>query len=148
MGDEQSRQETYRGEHQAYPCPCAVSSVCTVSSVLTTADTEAAEWAKKAQICFNECVRALQPHWVLLKRDELEACEDLQNTGLLQAVQLYKLMYGGKVLAMGITRASPLPRSVRLHVCTTLTLVTVRGLRGRQRRCRSWCRSRTRCSSG
>ena len=119
-----------------------------MSSVLTTADTEAAEWAKKAQICFNECVRALQPHWVLLKRDELEACEDLQNTGLLQAVQLYKLMYGGKVLAMGITRASPLPRLDRLYVCTTLTWFTARGLRGRQRRCRSWCRSRTRCSSG
>ncbi|RDX44278.1 hypothetical protein OH76DRAFT_1359858 [Lentinus brumalis] len=77
MGDEQSRQTTYR---------------------------EAAEWAKKAQICFNECVRALQPHWDLLKRDELQDCEDLQNTGLLQAVQLYKLMYGGKILAMGITQ--------------------------------------------
>ncbi len=69
--------------------------------------TEAAEWAKKAQICFNECVRALQPHWDLLKREELQDCEDLQNTGLLQAVQLYKLMYGGKILAMGITRGYP-----------------------------------------
>ncbi|RPD54504.1 hypothetical protein L227DRAFT_511669 [Lentinus tigrinus ALCF2SS1-6] len=77
MGDEQSRQETYR---------------------------EAAEWAKKAQICFNECVKSLQPHWELLKRDELQDYEDLENTGLLQAVQLYKLMYGGKVLAMGITQ--------------------------------------------
>ncbi len=74
---------------------------------------EAAEWAQKAQICFNECVQSLTPHWGLLKRDELQDCEDLKQTGLLQAVQLYKLMYGGKVLQMGITRAySP---SVRPH---------------------------------
>ncbi|KAI0640312.1 hypothetical protein C8Q77DRAFT_126401 [Trametes polyzona] len=77
VGDEQSRQETYR---------------------------EAAKWAEKAQICFNECLRALQPHQDLLKRDEAEACEDLKETGLLQAVQLYNLMYGGKALAMGITQ--------------------------------------------
>ncbi|KAI8980613.1 hypothetical protein BD414DRAFT_420307 [Trametes punicea] len=77
MGDEQSRQETYR---------------------------EAAKWAEKAQICFNECLRSLQPHWELLQREELEACDDLKEAGLLQAVQLYNLMYGGKVLAMGITQ--------------------------------------------
>ncbi|KAI9069688.1 hypothetical protein FKP32DRAFT_48084 [Trametes sanguinea] len=77
MGEEQSRQETYR---------------------------EAAKWAEKAQICFNECLRSLQPHWDLLKRDELEACDDLKDAGLLQAVQLYNLMYGGKTLAMGITQ--------------------------------------------
>ncbi|KAI0370121.1 hypothetical protein BV20DRAFT_1036130 [Pilatotrama ljubarskyi] len=77
VGDEQSRQETYR---------------------------EAAKWAEKAQICFNECLRSLQPHWELLKREEVEMCEDLKETGLLQAVQLYNLMYGGKVLAMGITQ--------------------------------------------
>ncbi|CDO76915.1 hypothetical protein BN946_scf184398.g3 [Trametes cinnabarina] len=77
MGEEQSRQETYR---------------------------EAAKWAEKAQICFNECLRSLQPHWDLLKRDELEACDDLKDAGLLQALQLYNLMYGGKTLAMGITQ--------------------------------------------
>ncbi|KAI0652744.1 hypothetical protein C8Q79DRAFT_897399 [Trametes meyenii] len=77
VGDEQSRQETYR---------------------------EAAKWAEKAQICFNECIRSLQPQWDLLKRDEVEICEDLKETGLLQAVQLYNLMYGGKTLAMGITQ--------------------------------------------
>ncbi|KAI0801516.1 hypothetical protein C8Q74DRAFT_1192389 [Fomes fomentarius] len=77
VGDEQSRQETYR---------------------------EAAEWAKKAQICFDKCVAALGPHQELLKEDERQTCEDLQQLGLLQAVQLYKLMYGGKVLAMGITQ--------------------------------------------
>ncbi|KAI1786829.1 hypothetical protein LXA43DRAFT_752607 [Ganoderma leucocontextum] len=77
LGDEQSRQGTYR---------------------------EAAEWAQKAQICFNECVQALTPHWGLLKRDEIQDSEDLKETGLLQAVQLYKLMYGGKVLQMGITQ--------------------------------------------
>ena len=69
--------------------------------------TEAAEWAQKAQICFNECIQSLTPHWGLLKRDELQDGEDLKQTGLLQAVQLYKLMYGGKVLQMGITRAYP-----------------------------------------
>ncbi|KAI0658280.1 hypothetical protein C8Q70DRAFT_1054883 [Cubamyces menziesii] len=77
VGDEQSRQETYR---------------------------EAAKYAEKAQICYNECIRALQPHWDLLQREELEACEDLKEAGLLQALQLYTLMYGGKVLAMGITQ--------------------------------------------
>ncbi|OSD01130.1 hypothetical protein PYCCODRAFT_1504512 [Trametes coccinea BRFM310] len=77
MGEEQSRQETYR---------------------------EAAKWAEKAQICFNECLRSLQPHWDLLKRDELETCDDLKDAGLLQAVQLYNLMYGGKTLAMGISQ--------------------------------------------
>ncbi|EJF67450.1 hypothetical protein DICSQDRAFT_177063 [Dichomitus squalens LYAD-421 SS1] len=77
MGDEQSRQETYR---------------------------EAADWAQKAQICFNECVRSLTPHWELLKQDELQDCKDIEQTGLLQAVQLYNLMYGGKVLQMGITQ--------------------------------------------
>ncbi|KAH9884647.1 hypothetical protein C8Q73DRAFT_796163 [Cubamyces lactineus] len=77
VGDEQSRQETYR---------------------------EAAKFAEKAQICYNECIRALQPHWDLLQREELEACEDLKEAGLLQALQLYTLMYGGKVLAMGITQ--------------------------------------------
>lgn len=69
--------------------------------------TEAAKWAEKAQICFNESLRSLQQHQDLLKRDEAEACEDLKETGLLQAVQLYNLMYGGKALAMGITRTSP-----------------------------------------
>ncbi|KAI0352215.1 hypothetical protein OH77DRAFT_809461 [Trametes cingulata] len=77
VGDEQSRQETYR---------------------------EAAKWAEKAQICFNESLRSLQPHWDLLKREEVEMCEELKETGLLQAVQLYNLMYGGKILAMGITQ--------------------------------------------
>ncbi|KAH9854485.1 hypothetical protein C2E23DRAFT_858610 [Lenzites betulinus] len=77
LGDEQSRQETYQ---------------------------EAAKWAEKAQICFNECLRSLTPHRELLKRDEEEACADLTETGLLQAVQFYNLMYGGKVLAMGITQ--------------------------------------------
>ena len=73
--------------------------------LLRAAPTEAAEWAQKAQICFNECVRSLTPHWELLKQDELQDCEDIKQTGLLQAVQLYNLMYGGKVLQMGITRA-------------------------------------------
>ncbi|OJT13948.1 hypothetical protein TRAPUB_9487 [Trametes pubescens] len=77
VGDEQSRQQTYG---------------------------EAAKWAEKAQICFNESLRSLQQHQDLLKRDEAEACEDLKETGLLQAVQLYNLMYGGKALAMGITQ--------------------------------------------
>ena len=69
---------------------------------------EAAEWAKKAQICFNECVNSLGPHWALLQRDDVQTCEELQETGLLQALQLYNLMYGGKPLAMGISRACPL----------------------------------------
>lgn len=78
--------------------------------------TEAAKWAEKAQICFNESLRSLQQHQDLLKRDEAEACEDLKETGLLQAVQLYNLMYGGKALAMGITRTFPPPSFFPLAV--------------------------------
>lgn len=125
LGDEQSRQETYRGESavdQDLQLPYLISSCLPGSSLyhsvlsflisgfhLLTSNryTEAAEWAQKAQICFNECAQSLTPHWGLLKRDELQDCEDLKETGLLQAVQLYKLMYGGKVLQMGITRAYP-----------------------------------------
>ena len=102
MGDEQSRQETYRGA-----CPCSLYPTILKSSrtELTGRNTEAAEWAQKAQICFNECVNSLGPHWDLLKRDDVQTCEELQETGLLQALQLYNLMYGGKALAMGISRA-------------------------------------------
>ncbi|OBZ65183.1 hypothetical protein A0H81_14842 [Grifola frondosa] len=76
MEDEQSREEAYR---------------------------EAANWAQKSQVCFNECVRALQSQWELLKQEEVQICEELKEHGLLQAVQSYNLMYGGKTLAMGIT---------------------------------------------
>ncbi len=102
VGDEQSRQQTYGG---MFPSPPL--SLITADR-LHRACAEAAKWAEKAQICFNESLRSLQQHQDLLKRDEAEACEDLKETGLLQAVQLYNLMYGGKALAMGITRTSTL----------------------------------------
>ncbi|EMD32499.1 hypothetical protein CERSUDRAFT_99225 [Gelatoporia subvermispora B] len=76
FGDEQSREQTYK---------------------------DAASSAHKAQVCFNECLRALEPHLDLLQEDEVQACRDLQELGLLQAVRLYELMYGGKALAMGIS---------------------------------------------
>ncbi|PCH34366.1 hypothetical protein WOLCODRAFT_148426 [Wolfiporia cocos MD-104 SS10] len=77
MGDEQSKEQTYR---------------------------EAGQWAQKAQICFDECLRVLQPHVVLLRQEEVEDCEQLKRAGLLQALRLYELMYGGKALNFGITR--------------------------------------------
>ncbi|KAH9914904.1 uncharacterized protein BXZ73DRAFT_106413 [Epithele typhae] len=75
VGDEQSRQETYR---------------------------EAADWASKAQRCFDECVASLTPYAFLLSREDEKNVEELRETGLLQALQFYKLMYGGPTLAMGI----------------------------------------------
>ena len=50
----------------------------------------------------------LTVHRELLKETEAETCEELRQTGLLQALQLYNLMYGGKPLAMGISRGCPL----------------------------------------
>lgn len=79
-------------------------------------------------MCFNECLRTLHPHWDLLKRDEEQACNDLKELGLLQAVQLYNLMYGGKALAMGITRASRTSRhgvsnlALTDNVCVRVTI--------------------------
>ena len=87
------------------PAPRSPPYACADARAYTHA--EAAEWAKKAQICFNECVNSLGPHWALLQRDDVQTCEALQETGLLQALQLYNLMYGGKTLAMGISRESP-----------------------------------------
>ncbi|KAL6304846.1 hypothetical protein BKA93DRAFT_251714 [Sparassis latifolia] len=75
MADEQSKEMTYK---------------------------EAAQWAQKAQICFNECLRTLEPFKDFLG-DEAQGCDELVQTGLLQAVQLYNLNYGGKALQFGIT---------------------------------------------
>ncbi|OJT14721.1 hypothetical protein TRAPUB_8774, partial [Trametes pubescens] len=63
---------------------------------------EAATRAQEAQACYDECLNSLRPHWDLLTRPELEAYENLHNTGLLQAATLYRLMYGGPNFAMGI----------------------------------------------
>lgn len=49
----------------------------------------------------------LQPHMELLDAEQIAAAEQLREVGLLQGVRLYELMYGGKALAFGITRASP-----------------------------------------
>ncbi|KAI0632387.1 hypothetical protein C8Q77DRAFT_1272363 [Trametes polyzona] len=63
---------------------------------------EAAERAREAQLCFNECLSKLKPHWEFLSRHEVEAYENLKNTGLLQAATMAELMYGGRNLDMGI----------------------------------------------
>lgn len=65
---------------------------------------EAGSWAERAQVCFNECLRVLTPHLDVLQQTEKDAFEELQTSGLLQAIQMYKLMYGGKALNFGITR--------------------------------------------
>ncbi|KAH9942970.1 hypothetical protein B0H21DRAFT_495836 [Amylocystis lapponica] len=77
MGDEQSREATYK---------------------------EAANISQKAQVCFNEGVRALEPHMDMLQNTEAQLCQALRDVGLLQAVRMYELMYGGKALAFGITQ--------------------------------------------
>ncbi|KAI0357459.1 hypothetical protein OH77DRAFT_1399030 [Trametes cingulata] len=63
---------------------------------------EAMDRAQKAQLCFDECLNLLRPHWDLLKQHEIEAYDYLKNAGLLQAATLYKLMYRGPNFAMGI----------------------------------------------
>ncbi|KAI0779052.1 hypothetical protein BD413DRAFT_609572 [Trametes elegans] len=100
VGDEQSRQETYKGT----PAPPPRPPIVLLTHRSPAGSAEASQWASKAQICFNQCLSSLEPHIDLLKREEAEACADLQETGLLQALQLYKLMYGGRPLAMGITQ--------------------------------------------
>ncbi|KZT02073.1 uncharacterized protein LAESUDRAFT_763181 [Laetiporus sulphureus 93-53] len=77
IGDEQSKQSTYQ---------------------------EAVEWAKKAQVCLAECLRVLEPQWDLIRKDEQEDRDFLRQSGLLQAVKIYELMYGGAALKMGITQ--------------------------------------------
>lgn len=71
---------------------------------LTPPWAEAATRAQEAQACYDECLNSLRPHWDLLTRTELEAYENIHNTGLLQAATLYRLMYGGPNFAMGIKR--------------------------------------------
>ncbi|KAI0962700.1 hypothetical protein AcW1_001465 [Taiwanofungus camphoratus] len=98
LGDEQSREQTYR---------------------------EAGSWAQKAQVCFNECLRVLEPYQDLLGRDELEDCDELKRAGLLQAVRLYELMYGGKALAFGITQQVQIMLQKQTAVFERLTRLAV-----------------------
>lgn len=60
-------------------------------------------------MCLQECLKVLEPHMELLDAEQIAAAEQLREVGLLQAMRLYELMYGGKALAFGITRASTLP---------------------------------------
>ncbi|OCH90520.1 hypothetical protein OBBRIDRAFT_730604, partial [Obba rivulosa] len=98
FGDEQSREQTYK---------------------------DAASAAHKSQVCFNECLRALEAHLDLLQEEEVQACRDLQELGLLQAVRLYELMYGGKALAMGITQQSQIMLQKQDAVFARLTTFAV-----------------------
>jgi len=98
LGDEQSREQTYR---------------------------DAADSATKSQVCFNECLRALQPHLDLLKEDEVQACKELQELGMLQAVRLYELMYGGKALQMGIAQQMQIMLQKQEAVFARLTAFAV-----------------------
>lgn len=75
MADEESKQATYK---------------------------EAASWSEKAQMCFNECLKRLDAHDQTLQSDVAQDLEELKQVGLLQAVQLYNLNYGGKALQFGI----------------------------------------------
>lgn len=98
LGDEQSKEQTYK---------------------------EAGSWAERAQVCFNECLRVLTPHLDVLQQTEKDAFEELQTSGLLQAIQMYKLMYGGKALNFGITQQVELMLRKQLAVFSMLTDLAV-----------------------
>jgi len=109
MGDEQSKEQTYK---------------------------EAGSWAEKAQVCFNECLRVLAPYVDVLQNDVREAFERLKEAGLLQAISLYKLMYGGKALNFGISQQVQLILQKQAAVFGLLTHLAV-GIQNCTKHCAS-----------
>ncbi|CCM03817.1 uncharacterized protein FIBRA_05966 [Fibroporia radiculosa] len=98
MGDEQSKEQTYR---------------------------EAGNWAKKAQFCFQESLSVLEPHQDVLETVRSDDREQLVQAGLLQAVRLYELMYGGKALSFGITQQVQVMVQKQLAIFERLTQFAV-----------------------
>ncbi|KAL6304847.1 hypothetical protein BKA93DRAFT_825454 [Sparassis latifolia] len=84
----------------------------------------AAVWAQKAQKCFDEFLRVFDAHRDLLGNEPQERHE-LKQVGLLQAVQIYKLNYGGKPLQMGIIKEMEVMLQKQEAVFQRLTALAV-----------------------
>ena len=76
--------------------------MCVISKLNLLHPSEAANWARKSQVCFNECLRTLEPHMELVPEKLVSAVDELKEAGLLQSLRIYELMYGGKSLQFGI----------------------------------------------
>ncbi|KAF8529761.1 hypothetical protein BU17DRAFT_79861 [Hysterangium stoloniferum] len=64
----------------------------------------AVEIAIKADTCLKETIRVLEPHLSTIPKAVLVDFEELQTMGLLQASEIYTLMYGAERDAPGVSK--------------------------------------------
>jgi len=69
-------------------------------------DSVAADTSSKAQVCFTEAAKKLEPYMRDLPEDICSDFETLKEMSLLQASKIYHLMYGWQSNSTGVRSTS------------------------------------------
>jgi hypothetical protein len=64
---------------------------------------DSVKMAAKAQVCLDEMFRVMEPHVHMLPAERMEDYKALKQSGLMQMSKIYNLMWGGTLLADGVS---------------------------------------------